>query len=316
VKTPTYSNVRKILFGLGLATACACGTQTRLQVDGPTPYVRCLSGPTSDERTLRVGALTLAVKEQALTITGAPPKLRLAVFSGPGMGPALGAATVKELASSGAQLVLMLGGLGQSAERASENLKVLSALPQPLLFVAGGRDSWPALQEAFSSLRGDSRIIDATKLAEIRIADSTFLPISGAEGGRDAVSAEACGFGQRDLDARADALKPPRSGEKRWLLAWQAPGAGRGPGITRTRGGTDAGGFALARFAKRVGIAGGLHAWPALQAERPELGSDGSFARMVVARLWGSRLQRDDGTRPALGFSSFDLDREGLHRLP
>jgi hypothetical protein len=253
------------------------------------------------------------LKQHTLTIAGGQGSVRLAVFSGPGFGRPLLAATRQTLAASGAQVAIMLGGLGGSTGEVGGTLRTLAGLQQPVVFVAGGRDRWPLLEEAFSRLPDDARIIDATSLHEIRIGHNTFVPVAGAESGRYALDSSACGFGERDLAALAQQLGPLAPAEVRWLLSWQAAAAGTSVGVTRTDRGADTGSFALRHFMNQAGVRGGLHAWPAVQAARPQASPQGILLQLVVPRLWGPRLERDDGSRPTLGFAQVTVDAAGLH---
>ena len=70
-----------------LAGGCgSCGASS-LEVQGPTPYVRCLAADPPDVRTWEVGALELTIREGGeLRIEGLEAPVRIAAFAGPAPG--------------------------------------------------------------------------------------------------------------------------------------------------------------------------------------------------------------------------------------
>ncbi len=289
-----------------LVAGAACTTEARLRESGPTPYVRCMSAPPAADRTAQGHGLRLSRKGAVITVVGAPKPLHLAVFSGPGFGPAPSPADLAGVASSGADLFVMLGGLGDSQASASATAAALAKLPAPLLFVAGGRDSLGTLAHAFASLPANAALLDATAVHEIHVGSQALLPIAGAQDGRYSVDEDSCGFGLPDLKARAGQLAAIPG--RRWLLAWQAPAGAVAAGVGRTATGLDLGSGPLAEFARRASIAGGLYAWPEAQIGLAPAGA----ASAVVPRLFGPLITRTDGSRSALGFLRAELDNAGL----
>jgi hypothetical protein len=296
--------------------SAACSTQSQLAVEGATPYVRCVAAPAPEDRAFKVGARSFTLEDGVLTVAGGAEAVRIAVFSGPGLGPSLTAADRLSVMGSAPDLIVMLGGLGDDAPRATTTLRELAKLPVPVVFVAGGRDRWPLLDAAFDAVDDAERIIHATSLGAIRIGAHTLIPLAGAESGRYAVDSSACGFGQADLNQVESSLGALSQGERRVLLSWHAPGAGLERGVSRTGGGKDVGSFELARFMKRAGVEDSLAAWPAVQAARPGLDGAGRLSRLVVPRLWGPRLQRDDGSRPDPGYALVVVEPVGMRLAP
>jgi hypothetical protein len=221
-------------------------------------------------------------------------------------------------------LILLLGDIGDTAQKAAATLKGLAALPVPTLLLAGGRDTRARIADALAAAASArERIIDASSLREIRLENDTFIPISGAASGAYALDSTSCGYGLSDLKQVASDLDEQGAG-RRWLLAWQAPSSPDGEGVTRTSTGLDLGSPTLAELAKRVGAPGGIFAWPHTQALRPRsathhgLGADAPAEdlRLVVPRIGGAPLERDDGSHVAAGFALLQLGPAGLQLLP
>jgi hypothetical protein len=299
-----------LLYGLSGLLACSgCSAESKLREGGPTPYARCLAAPPPPARSGRIGDIAFKLQDRALALTPKHWPLRVAAFSGAGFGGPARASGLARLRESRADLLLMLGGLGESEPTAQASAKALAALGLPLLLVLGGRDSWRISQAAVEAL-GDSSIINATALRQVSIANNTLVPIAGAEQGRYAVNEEACGFGRKDLEAAAKELGRAGSSERRWLISWQAPAAqGPLPSAARSEAGMELGSTSLGRFGERIGAIGALCAWP---AGRQEPLPDGPLTSRVVPRLFGPRLERPDGSRVAPGFLLIELDDQGL----
>ena len=219
-------------------------------------------------------------------------------------------------------LGIMLGGVGDDREKATRTLRLFGEKDFPTLVIAGGRDRWTDLKAAFSALEDklSDRVIDATPLREVRIGSDTLVPIAGAADGRYARDDSACGFGKGDLEKIASDLGPA-SGRRRWLLSWQAPAGGGALAVARTARGVDTGDPGLAHFAERIGAPGGLFAWPDLQVMRPRAHAESlplpfSVAaddlRLVVPRLAGPAMERDDGSRSMPGFTALILTEAGM----
>ena len=273
-----------------------CSTESRLRQDGPTPYVRCVAGPEPAARTIRAGEWTFTVKDRVLDIAGPARALRIAALSNAGIGGAPSSHALSQLREAAVDLVVSLGGAGDDAAAASATLKALASLSTPSLVVLGGRDTWSAHEKAFAELPGDARIINATVLRAIRIGSNTFVPLAGAEKGRYAVQATACGFDLPDLDQAAEELGGAAARESRWLLSWQAPtrvGPVLGP---QSEFGTALGSTLVTRFAEKVGAKGGLYAWPADETGAVRVGPLGAAS---VPRLFGPRFETAAGARLA-----------------
>ena len=285
------------------AWLCAsCSTEARLRVGGATPYVRCMAGPEPAERTLRLGGAQVRVHGRQVELTGVPADPTLVAFSGPGFGGPPPAAALAELARAKADAVFMLGGLGESEPEARATAIALAKIDRPVFFLAGGRDRWSVLRAALGS---SERIVDVTPATELRLGSHTLVFVPGAEAGRYAIDDTACGFGAPDLRALAAALGPPKG--SRWLVSWHAPAAARGQkGVTRTATGVDIGSWTLSRFASQIGAPNGFYGWP-VSSDSDSVSGPGGAAQRVVPRLWGPRIERDDGSLAPLGFARFTL---------
>jgi hypothetical protein len=305
---------------LALAGCRGCGAGA-LEVAGPTPYVRCLAAA-PPEGVHVVGSLRLAFDERTLRITGTPEEVRIVAFSGPGFASAPDATVLQRLAGARADLALLLGGLGDDAAIARATVKALATLAMPTLLLAGGRDTRERIEGALAVQSATSRkVIDATALDAVRLGRDVLVPIAGASDGRYALDARSCGHRLDDLKERASALGPLPAGERRWLVAWEAPGEGGPLSIARTHTGIDTGSADLAELARRIGAGGGVFAWPEVQVARPSAG-DGARSvpfglgardlRVVVPRLTGPAQERSDGTRILPGFAVLRLDADGL----
>jgi hypothetical protein len=313
---------------VGLSLGAGCSEQARLSVEGPTPYARCLGRASGEAAAERIGGLGLSVEQGVLSIVGLPKVPRLAVFSGPGPGPAAWAAAaagkpgdakaqaLQALAAAKPSLVLVLGELGDDARLASATAAALNDLGVPVLILGGGRDSLESLAAADSL----SNVVDVSPLRAVRLvagkgpgpASYSLLPVAGALDGRYARSKHGCGYAEADLDDRA----PPKAepGERRMLVAWQAPSGSKPPAAD------DAGSAALADYAQAHGATAGLFAWPHAQAGRPRASGDGNpralgmpidDLSLVVPRLAGPALELSDGSRLLPGFALVELGPDG-----
>jgi hypothetical protein len=136
------------------------------------------------------------------------------------------------------------------------------------------------------------------------------------------LSADACGYAESDLRDVAASLDGAKS--RRWLLAWEAPASPGRFAVARTEAGADLGSVPLANLGQRIGAAGGIFAWPHVQAlrasasagaHRPSPGIPSSDLQIVVPRLSGAALERSDGSRVAPGFALLKLGDDGLSLL-
>ncbi len=286
-----------LLVGCG---SCQKGPPAELRVGGETPYVRCLAADPPEERRWSVGALSLSVQGRVLTIDGARRPLTVVAFAGPGPGeiPASAVASVRE-AEPG--LVLVAGDIGDSEGVAEANLAALAGLGVPVLAVAGGRDDATVWQKAFESLPEPARdrVIDVTPLRRVVLGDDELVPVAGAPGGRYGRTDDACGFGEDDLEAVADALEG--QGARRWLFAWAGPS---GAGLVGLAG-ADAGDRWLGGLAEGAGLGGGVVAWP-----RAAAGGEGPYR--VVLPLSGPVVETGEGRRLAPAPTVLEVGPEGL----
>jgi hypothetical protein len=294
----------------------------KLRAATPVPYIRCLSADPPPARRWKLGALGLEIEGRNLTLRGLPRKLRVAAFSGPAFSTGSPRNPIQRLARAGADIALMLGGAGDRPSDAARTLELLGKLDFPTLVLAGGRDCWPHLRSAFASLDGRSkdRVIDITTLAAVRIGSDSLLPVAGADDGRYAFDNDACGFGKADLESRVSLLGSGHK-ERRWLVSWETPGRGGKHSPAVTSGGIDVGSAALARFAEQTNVRGGVFGWPFVQVFRP-WGSRGEGRsvfdeplgdlRVVVPRIAGPAMERDDGSRQMPGFTMLLFSADGI----
>jgi hypothetical protein len=300
------------LYSLALVCVVGCSAESKLRKEGATPYVRCVAGPEPDERSLRAGPWTLELKKRVLQVQGPTRALRLAAVSAPGLGDPLGSAALATLREANPDLLVLLGGVGDGPALASATFKALASLSMPSLIVLGGRDTWAAHEKAFEELPPSARIIDATVLRAIRIGNHTLVPLPGAEKGRYALQATACGFDQSDLDEAAKELGAAPAGETRWLLSWQAPTQVAGTLGPRTGAGAPLGSPLLTQFAAKVGAKGALYAWPTDEMSAARAGPLGVAA---VPRLFGPRLETSSGSRLANGVLMLEVGVDGVRVL-
>jgi hypothetical protein len=251
--------------------------------------------------------------KRVLNVKGPTRALRLAAISAPGLGDPLGSAALATLREANADMIVLLGGVGDGPALATATFKALASLSIPSLIVLGGRDTWSAHEKAFEDLPPEARIIDATVLRAIRIGNHTLVPLPGAEKGRYALQSTACGFDQSDLDEAAKELGAPSAGETRWLLGWQAPTRIAGAIGPRTESGAALGSPLLTRFAEKVGAKGALYAWPTDEAAAAA--QAGPLGIAAVPRLFGPRLETASGSRLANGVMLLEVGSEGVRVL-
>lgn len=276
--------------------------------------MRCLAADAPAARAWRVGALSLALEDRALTITGLSGEVRIAAFAGPGgaSGASLGDA-VQSIRAARPHLALVVGDVGDDLATAKGTLEALAAIEIPVLVTAGGRDDATVLGEALDALAAPAtdRVVDARALRRIALGRRDVLvPISGAPNGRYGRTDTACGFGTDDLDAVASDVGRAAEGERRFLLSWAAPSGPAARGLADV----DAGDPGLAALARRIGAPGGIFAWPRERALEPA--GPAADARIVVAPIAGPPVERADGARVPAGPALLVLGPGGLSLAP
>lgn len=283
----------------GLCALLGCGGDDDLRVAGEHGYVRCLADAAPEARTWRVGAMRFALEGRTLRIEGVPEQARLAVFTGP-----LDAGAVGALRAHEPHLGLMVGGLGATEAEAAGSLAALTALGAPILFLAGGADGYEATS-AFGGLKGAARdrLIDVSRLRSVRLGGIELVPLAGAPKGRYAISNDACGFGQDDVDAIAGALDDPDT--PRYLLSWAAPAGSK---LAVGQAAVDAGAPLVAALAERIGAEGAIVGWPDEHAGDTWTTPFGA----VAPPLGGAWVMRRDGSRRPPGALLLDLSQDRL----
>jgi hypothetical protein len=299
--------VRALVLSLlaGLA-GCRC-SRLAGEVDD-VEFTRCAQAEPPRERALRTEQLELSIQDRVLSIT-AVPGLRIAAFTGPVAG-SFTQSDFAALAAARAGLVLLLGGLGDDLTAASANLNALATLRVPALFVAGGADRLPLIEEAFSALPAQAAelLIHASGLREVRIGQDRFAVVPGAPLGRYAIDAQACGFARADLDDVRSAFAGGDKGARSWLLAWGAPS---GWGVSSAAG-SDVGSPELFALAQALGVRGGVFAYPETQAGLTLRDDKQGRLAIVVPRLGRTGATRADGGRVPSALLVLNWTAQGL----
>jgi hypothetical protein len=114
---------------------------------------------------------------------------------------------VAELKRRGADVLLANGDLGDNPDEQETLLGVLTESGLPLLAVAGNREVRSELDAAEAELRKKgARIVDLSHERIVELGDATVVGLPGAFERRLLHADGACVYGQKDLDALADAL--------------------------------------------------------------------------------------------------------------
>ncbi len=293
-----------------LGSGCSC---SKLSGEvGDVEFKRCAQVSPPDARSVRAGEVELRIEGSRLEVRGKGDTLRLAAFTGP-VGAALTRHEIAALAAAKPQLVVMLGGLGETTQMATASLAALSTLDAPTLFLPGGADRLDVLEQAFDELSKPERdrIIQGSGLRELVIGDDHFALVAGAPLGRYAIDDGACGFETGDLEEVAEALEAAAEKKQRlWLLSWGAPsGWGVSPGYGHTEVGSDE----LAELVEDLGARGGLFAFPESAAGLPvHDASPNGGLRLVVPRLGRTGATRLEGGRVASSFALLSVGPKGL----
>jgi len=288
---------------LAASVGCAPDVPSELRVAGPHGFVRCLALPPPEAKNWRVGELAVELRARALTVRTPHGSLRAAAFTGPApvatdLRPAL-----RALVSARAEVLLVLGGLGDDRERAVEAARALADTQRLVLFLAGGRDAPEVVAAARDALDAEARarLLDISALERVTIAGTELLPIAGAPGGRYTRSADACGFTDADLEARAAAVGNEEGASHRLLLSWASPSLALG--VDEAPAGSDA----LARFATRVGARSVLAAWP-----REAVSGTPTEGRRIVPPIAGFAARTAAGGRSGPGAMWLSFSASGV----
>ncbi len=288
---------RLSFFAALCAVGCSCGAADALRVNGDTDhgYVRCLAGDPPSERSFSAGDVRVELEDRELRISNAS---KIAFAAGPGDADLSGA--IRRLRERGASVLILVGDLGSTRERATAQLRALARIGIPVLVVAGGADSYAVLEGAFSEVDED-RVIHASTLRSIRIGSVELVPLAGAPLGRYALSNDSCGFSEDDIGDIADDLGAPEAGIIRYLLSWAAP-----TGVLGLVG-VDAGSPQVTRLADRTEARGAIFAWP-----RSDVAERGDVFRLGLGPLAGTWSALPDGSRRPPGATLLTASARGL----
>jgi hypothetical protein len=300
-----------VLASFVLAAVCgACGSDVpaELRVAGPHGFVRCLALAPPDAKEWRVGDLALELRGRALSVRTPHGALRAAAFTGPAPVATDVRPALRALVAARAELLLVLGGLGDDRASATRTARALAETGRLVLFLAGGRDTPEIVAAALDGLDAEARarVLDVSALERVRVAGAELLPLAGAPAGRYARGPDACGFTDADLDARADALGSGEGAARRVLLGWASPSPASG--IDDGPAGSDA----IARFAARVGARDVLTAWP---REAAGVRSAGAGIRRVVPPIGGFAARTGTGGRSGPGAAWLSFGPSGVTEI-
>jgi hypothetical protein len=290
-----------------LMAGCRCSHREG-EVDDLT-FARCAQLAPPASRRLRTGQLELEVVERVLSVR-AGHGLRVAAFTGP-VGGTLSRSDLALLAEAKPGLLLFLGGLGDDVAAASANLAGVSALRVPTVFIAGGSDRVPVMEEAFAGLAADAAelVLQGSGLRELRLGEERFAVVSGSPLGRYAVDDQACGFSVDDLNDVREAISEKGVRAKRVsLLSWGAPS---GWGLSHASG-VDVGSPELFALAQAISAQGGVFAYPEVRAGEALRDTRRKGVSAVVPRLGRLGSARADGGRLPSSLMLLVLTSEGL----
>ena len=258
---------------------------------------------------MRSGQLELEVQERVLNVRSSAG-LRVAAFTGP-VGGTLSRGDLALLADAKPGFVLFLGGLGDDVPSASANLAGLAALRVPVLFVGGGSDRLPVIEEAFGSLPDDAAelLLHGSGLREVRFGNERFAVVAGSPLGRYALDESACGFTLDDLGDVREALEGAKAKRQRIsLLSWGAPS---GWGLSHAAG-VDVGSPELFALGQSLSAQGGVFAYPEVRAGETVRVAARKGVSAVVPRLGRVGSTRGDGGRLPSSLMLLVLTADGL----
>lgn len=282
--------------------------------------MRCAKLDAPKAREWKVGSVSLKVHDRDLELTGLSRPFAIAAFQGPAPAQGLTAEALATVRGASPALVIALGGFGDTEADALRTLQALAALPVPVLVLQGGRDRPAFVSAALEALETEN-VVDVSALTRVRIGSDVLVPLAGAAHGRYAIDESACGHALDDVKALASALGARPASERRFLLAWEAPGQGGAFAVARDVRGVDTGDADLAELARRIGAPGGLFAWPHVRAGEPAaqggavLIAAGQLAadfQLVVPRIAGPPLALSSGAQLPPGAALLTLDEAGL----
>jgi hypothetical protein len=260
-----------------------------------TVYSACSAADPPASRSGNSGNVSFSLRGRSLSLkpTAAATRVRIAVFSGGGLGGAPPPEALQRLRDTRADVFVVLGGLGRSSAQAAATLRALASLARLTLLVRDGADSFELSQQTPDNA---GLLLEASALRNVRIGQDNFLPWPGSEQGRYALGAPGypgCGFGAEELKNATSELGPKEPGERRWLLSWQAPEPGS----------------ALAELVVRARIDGVLSAWP----PQPDMADDAwdPMRPVLVPRAWGPSLEGLDGPVLPQGAVVLQLESTG-----
>jgi hypothetical protein len=285
--------------------ACDCG---KLAVGGSPGFERCAASDPPASRTFHAGALSLQIDERVLTVSSKEATVEIVAFTGPIGGP-LTRSELAQVSDAAPELVIMLGGLGDTEEAASTSLAGLSALAVSTVFIPGGADHREIVEDAFDGLTNKDHdlLVNGSGLRELRIGRDSFAILPGAAFGRYARDDESCGFDATELESLSEAFEA-HDKQRLWLLSWEAPA---GWGLSAGLGGTETASPALRKAVDDMKITGGLFAFPENAVGVPSTSPAGGLA-WVVPRLGRTGATRTSGGRVASGVASLTLGPTGL----
>jgi len=260
--------------------------------------------------------------DRELVVDGIRPPFRFVAFSGPAYSSVEIDQKLSEISKKKPVFGFLLGGVGDEQKTAIRTIKALAKLRFPVFVLAGGRDSWPVITAAYSSLdrAARDRVIDLNPIRSVRIAKDVFVPIAGAAEGRYARGQRACGFSKEDLKQISEELGG-EEGSRRWLLSWQLPAVDAPHSLGRTTTGVDLGDSDLGAFAEEIKAQGGLFSWPYVQVMSPissitgrtiPVGDAARDLYLVVPRLVGPAMECEDGSYVSAGFAVLRLSDNGI----
>lgn len=232
--------------------------------------------------------------------TGSPAKLAVVRGAAPRTDP-----LEPEGALVGAaQIVLVMGGIGDELESARASFEALARLGRPILLLPGARDDRDAWREAMRSVQSGDALVDLSGLREVLIAGTSFVPVPGSPHGRYRGNEAICGWDEEVAETLTNELEPrtPRA-----LLTWAAPA---GSPIAAGIDGSDAGSALVASLARALDARSVIAAWPETQAGKVSVVEGG--IHLVVPPFSGPLAPRADGSRPSERAFLLEVDTDGI----